>query len=90
MCFCERQTKTGSSDQGGQGRDDARTRDWKRSTVRDESGARSQRDVNLFPDQYMFAQDGTGNFKYGGCSGDGYRYGLRTVGDRKKNNKLVS
>ena len=64
--------------------EDERTRDGERSTARDESGVRSQWLRGLIPDPNMFAQNGTRNFKHGGCGGSGYRYGLMTASDRKK------
>ena len=62
------------------------TRDWDRSTARDESGARSQwlRGVGLIPDQNMSAQDGTRNLKHGGCGGSKFRFGLMAASDRKE------
>ena len=64
--------------------DDTRTRDWKRSTARDEGGARSLWLRGLIPDQNMFAQDSTRNLKHGGCGGSEFRCGLMVASDRKK------
>ena len=61
-----------------------RTRDWGRSTARNESGARSQWLRELIPDQNMFAQNGTRNLKHGRCGGSEFRCGLMAASDRKK------
>ena len=63
MCFCERQTITGSSGQGGQ------------VTIHGHATGRDQRY------EMRAAQEGSGD---GGCSGSGYRCGLMTASDRKK------
>ena len=61
MCFGE----STHTKQGLGKVEDEWTRDWERSTARDESGARSQWLRGLIPHQNMFAQDGTRNLKHG-------------------------
>ena len=64
--------------------EDERTRDWERSTARDESGARSQWLRGLIPDQNIFAQDGKRNLKLRGCGDSEFRCGLLAASDLKE------